>query len=643
MTSLSKSALPAIDQHLSHPKYRPDIDGLRAIAVLSVVLFHAFPSLIQGGFIGVDIFFVISGFLISSILMSELKTDSFSIAKFYARRVVRIFPALITVLIACLAFGWMALLSDEYKSLAKHALGGVGFISNLVLWSEASYFDVSANAKPLLHLWSLGVEEQFYLMWPLLLLMFWRLRANVPLAISVVIAISFGLNLFQASHNPTADFYSPQTRIWELLAGSLVACTPIHWKPSNRAANILSCLGAVLIVAGLAMITSANVFPGSLALVPVTGAALLIAAGPQGMVNRIVLSNRLMVGAGLISYPLYLWHWPLLSFARIMESETLSLYVRMTAVLMAIVLAWATYLFVEKPVRSGQVKRSIAIPAMTGIMALIGLASWIVYANDGFGSRTGANPVEQYSNDLGRDPYLIYISKNFSRCSDVQLKERSFNDQIYGYRCFQSKPNAPIEMLLIGDSHAEHLLPGMAEQLKSINVGSFIQPELPSIDSPHFAQALQLIAGNADIRTLVVSALWVDKIKPGVIEPEKQMTKTFQLLAHTNKKIYVLDDIPAFSFNPEKCKYGRRFSGSGATCDAPLQEHLNQKKYYLDILTSALKNFNNINFIPVDQFFCDEKICKMTDENNLLYRDSNHLNIDGSKYLAKKLIQSGSW
>lgn len=645
MTSLK---LEDVSGHVINPihiEYRSDIDGLRAIAVLSVLLFHAFPTLIRGGFIGVDIFFVISGFLISSILIKNFKKERFSISEFYARRIVRIFPALIVILIASLSFGWLALLADEYTSLGKHTLAGIGFVSNLVLWSESSYFDTAAEAKPLLHLWSLGIEEQFYLVWPLILWACWKKRLSILGTILVITALSFALNLYEAANNPTADFYSPGTRFWELLAGALVASILIERKaalPQGYLADAASCLGAALIAAGLAFITRAATFPGMFALLPVLGAVLIISAGPKAIINRAVLSSRLLVWIGLISYPLYLWHWPLLSFARIVESETPSLYVRVTAVMMTFLLAWATYLFVEKPVRTGQVKRSIAIPALIGIMASIGLAAWMVYANDGFSSRAGANPVEKFSNDLGRDPYLNDISKNFSRCSDVQLKELSSLDPIYGYRCFQSKPNSPIEMLLIGDSHAEHLLPGMAEQLKDINIGSFIQPELPSVDSPHFAQALQLVAGNKDIKAIVMSAQWVVKINPRVIEPEKQMIRTFQLLAHANKKIYVLDDIPEFPFSPEKCKYGRRFSGSGISCDTPLQEHLNQKRYYFDILTSALKNFSNIKFIPVDQFFCDEKICKMTYGSTLLYRDPNHLNVDGSKYLAKMLIQAGA-
>lgn len=179
--------------HLSHPKYRADIDGLRAIAILSVVGFHAFPQWIKGGFIGVDIFFVISGFLISSIIFGNLEKNTFSFTEFYIRRIQRIFPALILVLVTSYVFGWYLLLPDEFMQLGKHIAGGAGFISNLVLWSEADYFDTASNAKPLLHLWSLGVEEQFYIFWPVLLGVVWRYRLNF---LSITIFIALGKRRF---------------------------------------------------------------------------------------------------------------------------------------------------------------------------------------------------------------------------------------------------------------------------------------------------------------------------------------------------------------------------------------------------------------------------------------------------------------
>jgi peptidoglycan/LPS O-acetylase OafA/YrhL len=209
--------------HLSHPKYRPDIDGLRAIAVLSVVAFHAFPLRMKGGFIGVDVFFVISGFLISTIIFENLGKGTFSFTEFYARRVKRIFPALAVVLGACLIFGWLALLPDELNQLGKHIAAGAGFVSNLVLWGEAGYFDNAAETKPLLHLWSLGIEEQFYIVWPLLVWLAWKRKFNFLVLAAFLAFVSFALNIKGIKQDHIAAFYSPLTRFWELLCGALLA------------------------------------------------------------------------------------------------------------------------------------------------------------------------------------------------------------------------------------------------------------------------------------------------------------------------------------------------------------------------------------------------------------------------------------
>jgi peptidoglycan/LPS O-acetylase OafA/YrhL len=216
---------------LSHPKYRADIDGLRAVAVLVVVFFHMFPKWLKGGFVGVDIFFVISGFLISSIILSNLENGTFSFRAFYARRIKRIFPALIIILMTSFALGWLCvLLAAEFKQLGEHMAAGAGFVSNLVLWKEAGYFDNAAEAKPLLHLWSLGVEEQFYIVWPLLLWLIHRLKLNFLYVTLAILIFSFAINVGIATHDTVSAFYSPLSRFWELFLGGSLAYVTLH-KP----------------------------------------------------------------------------------------------------------------------------------------------------------------------------------------------------------------------------------------------------------------------------------------------------------------------------------------------------------------------------------------------------------------------------
>ena len=376
-------AAPIRESELTHPKYRADIDGLRAVAVLSVVGYHAAPMWAMGGFVGVDIFFVISGFLISTIIFENLQRGSFSFIEFYSRRIRRIFPALIVVLAACFAFGWFTLFDDEFKQLGKHIAGGAGFISNLVLWNESGYFDNAASTKPLLHLWSLGIEEQFYIVWPLLLWAAFKKKLNWFVVISVIVAVSFAWNLYSARNNPISDFYSPQTRFWELLVGSMLACArllnqnaltifgqktadllrrivPAQAQISNAIVfrNFVSTLGVLSIATSVVLIANDKHYPGAWAMLPTLGTAMVIAAGTQAWFNRSVLASRILVWLGLISYPLYLWHWPLLTFTRIFENETPKGVIRLEVVVISIVLSWVTYRLVERPSRFGKMQQN---------------------------------------------------------------------------------------------------------------------------------------------------------------------------------------------------------------------------------------------------------------------------------------------
>lgn len=362
-----------------HNSYRPDIDGLRAVAVLSVVIFHAFPTWLPGGLVGVDIFFVISGYLISGHILQQLHDNRFSIFDFYSRRIRRIFPALILVLLFCLAVGAVALSAADNKELGEHVAGGAGFVANLLFWFEVGSNRDGGISNPLLHLWSLGVEEQFYIVWPLAAWVAWRRGMSVMKTIAVVAALSMIANLVIVYIDRTTAFYLPITRFWELLAGAALAELERSYGGLSRpAANMAAIAGIVLLVVSFALIREKQAFPGIIAAAPVLGAVLVIAAGRTAALKNLIFSNRIAVAIGLISYPLYLWHWPLLSFGYIIGHDTPAKEVRFGLLAVSVLLAALTYMMIEKPIRFGRFRKSAVAVPLFAIMAVIGAAGYWV-------------------------------------------------------------------------------------------------------------------------------------------------------------------------------------------------------------------------------------------------------------------------
>src|SRR2546423_4160536 len=381
--------------HSEGANYRPDIDGMRAVAVLSVIGFHAFPSVVRGGFVGVDVFFVISGFLISGIIFSALERNSFSLIGFCIRRIRRIFPALVFVLLATLFLGWFLLFPDEFKELGKHVVASAAFANNFLLWRESGYFDTVATQKPLLHLWSLGIEEQFYLSYPLLVWWLWRKRFAWQ-SLAVLCAASLLLNAWLIAGNPSAAFFSPATREWQLFTGGLLAYAVIK-NPAGLASlpnfpsapllrDCLSIIGFALIGAALLFLDSATPYPGLWASLPTLGACCIITAGSNSFINRYLLSHPWMVFVGLISYPLYLWHWVLLSFAHIVKADNDTAALRATVVIVSFALAWITYVMIETPLRRGQ----FAVPKVIGLgcaLVAVGSIGFGIYRAEGMPGR----------------------------------------------------------------------------------------------------------------------------------------------------------------------------------------------------------------------------------------------------------------
>ncbi|WP_213949583.1 acyltransferase family protein [Luteibacter sp. dw_328] len=447
-----------------HLGYRPDIDGLRAVAVLSVLCFHAFNRRLPGGFVGVDIFFVISGFLISSIIFRNMERQSFSFVDFYVRRTKRILPVLIVVLAACGAYGWFEMFPDEFRALGKHVAAGATFSSNFVLWNEAGYFDDASSTKPLLHLWSLAIEEQFYLLWPILALVSFRLRMSFLKVNVVIVLASFVAGIYLMHTDRTAAFYSPVSRFWEIGVGSALAWFvfrhPVTYATivgKKRQADAISLLGALALAFSILHFSERLAFPGYWALLPVMGAAAVIFAGPQALVNKWVLSHRVAVWVGLISYPIYLWHWPLLTAANLSTSPFVTQHitaVKLAIMAASILLGWLSYTLIETPVKRVRADKRLAAGIFATLLLLGGAGIYTVRAA-GFPERIPEN-----LRALGAitNPYAYFQFGEAIRVDTCHIIVKMPEGFQRPAQCFSNQ--RPLVMLW-GDSYAAALYPGL--------------------------------------------------------------------------------------------------------------------------------------------------------------------------------------
>jgi peptidoglycan/LPS O-acetylase OafA/YrhL len=658
---------------LTHPKYRPDIDGLRAIAVLSVIAFHAFPTVLPGGFIGVDVFFVISGFLISTIIFGSLERRAFSLREFYARRIKRIFPALLLVLIACYAFGWFTLFADEFKQIGKHLAGGAGFISNILLWDESGYFDTSAEVKPLLHLWSLGIEEQFYIAWPLILWLAWKCRINLLLLAVVGALGSFVWNLRGVASGAPAAFYMPQQRAWELLVGAAAAYLELRRGPlftrtgtpidvaadadsselsSSRNAllrNSSAVVGAALLGYGLHAISPAKAFPGALALLPTFGTVLVISAGPSAWLNRVLLSLRPLVWVGLISFPLYLWHWPILSFATIVESGTPALPIRVLAVLLAFLLAALTYQFLERPLRASQ--SLFKVPLLIGVMVLVGAAGLTTFELNGVPKRAVVKDAE-YFNSQFVGPHWEYSN------NDTCTKRYPFREaKEYGWWFCITNRNAAPTLLLLGDSYANHLYPGLARE-PSINGNTILSIGTCDIDAGYVQDPRKLAyewrpcAGNRAYHQRLLIDDIIEKsgtVKYAIIDglddefDAAHLARVEQRVDYLEeKKIRIIVFVPHVKAHRSlKSCFARPLKSTASTCelDASVRTAINRD--FAPLVAKISAAHPDVQFFDQNALFCNEKRCSLILDGMPLFRDNNsHYSEYTSSALAKLFV---SW
>ena len=642
---------------MSTLKYRPEIDGLRAIAVLSVVIFHLFPSYLPGGFAGVDIFFVISGYLITSIISRDINSATFSFIDFYARRARRIFPALITVLISTLVAGWFLLLPDEYAQLGWHSLGGATFTSNLILWSEVGYFDLSAIEKPLLHLWSLGVEEQFYLVWPLLLWAASRFSLSLFKVVVIIGTITFALSLYQVFSAPDAAFYSPLSRCWQLSAGAALALWSqdrFHTE-SLTSKSWYSFIGIALLIVAIFGFNEALIWPAPFAGIPVLGAMILLSASGDAVV-KLVLSNRVFVFFGSISFALYLWHWPLLSLHQIVENSV-HRDARFAILLVSILLAWLTTRFIEKPLRfKGRLR--IRAAWVTSILVLVGVSGSSIKFNEGFSGR-GDPVMETLLRDLSGGVTLPSNSTNWCDGLDVT---------------FCSHQGKSPTAVLLGDSHARALYIGLrdflaekGDSLVITGIGGcapFIKdPEGdPNFCVKAFGQAVDRVVHDDNVGTVfltyrndiyyeeggklkdVFSASSLGKFTTSDLN-DRGLSHTIQTLLDAGKTVVFLWDVPNLGFTGRSClpRTGKGEDWKPENCVISRKNADKQLKNFSEKLNQTLAKFPNVKQVHLYEGLCDSERCLGATDEHLLYTDDDHLSIFGSKYvigaLADKLSE----
>ncbi|MCK6419117.1 MAG: acyltransferase [Alphaproteobacteria bacterium] len=446
-------------------RHRRDIDGLRALAVMPVLLYHAHVPFLPGGFTGVDIFFVISGFLITGLLMEDLAQGRFSILDFYERRIRRIFPALSVVLAVCFVFAFLLFLPRDFKDFSQSLSATAAFLSNMFFWHESDYFAPASETMPLLHTWSLAVEEQYYILFPPML---WLLARTMPKRMPIVIALSvlplLGVGIWMTQAEPTLAFYSLPARAWELLAGAAVALLARDWKPGAVGTHILGGLGLSFILAGFVLIDSRYPFPGFWAILPVGGAVMILLAGQGGSAGWVthMLSLKSVVRIGLVSYSLYLWHWPILVFAQYYTPYPLTPLQTAGALALSFLLAALSWRYIEQPFRNRAfLSRKLIFTLGVGAMAVLFVLGLMGHFTNGLPQRLPPDVVRLSSKAYELE-YLALPDR--AQClGSLSNPKAALRKAEQGIFCPLNTAHGAPQVLLWGDSHAEALRPAFKE------------------------------------------------------------------------------------------------------------------------------------------------------------------------------------
>ncbi|MBN8807525.1 MAG: acyltransferase [Sphingomonas sp.] len=654
------------------PGYRPDIDGLRTIAVLPVVLFHAGLAGFGGGYVGVDVFFVISGFLITGILLRDIDRDSYSIANFYRRRIRRIFPALVAVVLTCLVLGWLVLTPEEYEKLGLSAVAVAAFVSNFYFWKSADYFDNAQAIRPLLHTWSLAVEEQFYIFFPPLFALLAKKRRTwvVPVLATIAVA-SLAIAAVLVYRKPSAAFYLPVTRTWELMLGSLLAIAP-PTIGGRRTRSLAGMVGLLLILVPVFLFTSHTVFPGVSALPPVLGAALIIWSGAAEHVPTVarLLGTAPMTFIGRISYSLYLWHVPVFAFAVYLTGAEMGLGLAAGMIALSFVLAWASYRWIEMPFRIARAERRWS-PVTAGLigMAVVLAVSGVVATTHGLPSRLGP-----------RGAMLVDAARDKDR---VHRECLSVGDTIVepANACRLGTPGVTPTALLWGDSHAMVTATALEAAAQArhgaflfaatadcpVGIGFAIDTgtEKALTETPSYrfcarynAEMLRIALATPSIRDVVLSSRWTNwrigepanpaeskvdirlRDDTGVATSvagnatifERGFRKLVDTLVAAGKRVTIVGPLPEPAFNVPQRLFVEQFGMAGSASPIKLADYRRRHQNILAIFARIRRP--GVTFVWPTDTLCQRDLCPIESRGRPMFFDHNHLSVDAAKLTA---------
>lgn len=649
--------------------YRPDIDGLRAIAVLVVVFFHADVPWISGGYVGVDVFFVISGYLITSLIVSAQDKGKFSLAWFYERRIRRIFPALFVVLLACAIVGWVVMIPGSYKNLGDSILATALFSSNVLFWWRSGYCQTDAESQPLLHTWSLAVEEQFYLGFPLLLMFLKRFGKETLLRIIGILAcVSFISCSILVYVWPISAFYLAPFRAWELLLGSLLVLGAFPSIRRTDFRNYCSAIGLAMILAAAFLYSKETPFPGISALLPAGGTALIIWVGidEQPATNRL-LASKPLVFSGKISYSLYLWHYVVLAFGSYLSVGKMPTLRVVILLALSTVLAWLSWLLIEQPVRRAKFRLSegrslFAVTALA--ITCLALAGWTIRVEKGFETRTSADQLA----------VLGEITKTEQESGDCLMMAGVFTAKAHLF-CKLGTADLPEPSFFVwGDSHAKALHPVLDSLAKKQHTAGLLasaggcpplidvmRKEPAELDCVGINQKiLEFITSQSSIRNVILVGRWASYVEAtsykeqptnlynpkhvllanrslpeGASTQEMMMAgfeKTISALLAAKKRVWIVGPIPEIEVNVSKALYLRSF-GIGGNGIEPTREDFNRRQSHVVSILKTLALRYPVSVLWPHMILCNEKNCMVESEGKPLYLDTNHLSYSGANFI----------